>query len=88
MFEKQREKIDVIDHEMAKLFEERMKVVEEIAQIKKEKGLAIHDSIRENEIIKKNKSYIQDERIKVYYHDYMEMIMEISKAFQEGVIEE
>lgn len=87
-FEKQRKEIDIIDQKMAELFEERMKVVEEIAKIKKENGLPIHDPIREDEIIKKNKEYISDEKYKVYYHDYMEMLMEISKVFQEEILDQ
>ncbi len=87
-FEKQRKEIDIIDQKMAELFEKRMKVVEEIAKIKKENGLPIHDPIREDEVIKKNKEYISDEKYKVYYHDYMEMLMEISKVFQEEVLDQ
>lgn len=85
---KLRDEIDLIDQKMAKLFEERLQVVSRIAQIKKEKGLPVQDPFRENEVIKKNKEFIEEERFQVYYHDFMEMMMEITKAFQYEVIEE
>lgn len=84
--EQERLTINKVDEEMAVLFERRMKAVKEIAKFKKENNLPIHDPIREAEVIKKNVEKIQNEELKVYYHDYLEMMMEISKAYQEEVI--
>lgn len=84
--EQERIIINKVDEEMAVLFERRMKAVKEIAKFKKENNLPIHDPIREAEVIKKNVEKIQNEELKVYYHDYLEMMMEISKAYQEEVI--
>ena len=44
-----REKIDAIDSELIRLFDERMRVAEQIAAYKKEKGLAVVDPARERE---------------------------------------
>lgn len=84
--EQERLTINKVDEEMAVLFERRMKAVKEITKFKKENNLPIHDPIREAEVIKKNVEKIQNEELKVYYHDYLEMMMEISKAYQEEVI--
>ncbi len=85
--EKERIEIDLIDKEMAKLFEKRMAVVQQIAHKKKEQGIKIHDPIRENDVIKKNMKFIRSNELKVYYQDYMEMVIEISKAFQEEILD-
>ena len=54
MLEKQRAEIDAIDREIVALFERRMQVVVEVAQIKKENGIAILDANREKEVIAKD----------------------------------
>ncbi|MEM1986609.1 MAG: chorismate mutase [Nitrososphaeria archaeon] len=45
-----RERIDYIDEEIVKLLAERVKVAKDIGRLKKEKGLPIVDSQRENEV--------------------------------------
>lgn len=45
-----RERIDYIDEEIVKLLAERVKVAKDIGRLKKEKGLPIVDSKRENEV--------------------------------------
>ncbi|MFV0479332.1 MAG: chorismate mutase [Anaerorhabdus sp.] len=79
---KQREIIDDIDKEMAKLFEKRLETVSEVAAIKKEKGLLILDRNREAEVIKKNLHYIKQEKHYPYYHQFIEMVMSIMKEYQ------
>jgi chorismate mutase len=44
-----RAQIDVIDKELLRLFNERMDVVRQIAQYKKEHGLPVLDAAREKE---------------------------------------
>ena len=46
-----RQKINKIDAEMAKLFENRMIAVEDVIKYKVEHGLPIFDSAREDEVI-------------------------------------
>lgn len=50
-----RDKIDVIDREILKLFEERMHVVRDVADIKKANGIGVCDSVRERELIKEKR---------------------------------
>ena len=68
MLEKQRSKIDKIDKELVKLFEERMNTVVEVAQIKKENNIEIFDSSRENLVIDKVKSYLENEKLGKYLY--------------------
>ena len=68
--EELRKEINKIDEEMAKLFEERMECVKEIAKYKKKNNLPILDKNRENSLIEKNLSYVKDE-LKPYYEEYL-----------------
>ena len=58
--ENAREKIDRADREMARLFQERMRAVNEIARYKAENGLPVFDPEREAQVIKKNAALIED----------------------------
>jgi len=51
MLDEQRTRIDIIDDEIARLFTERLSVTAEVAKIKKDNGLPILNSEREQEII-------------------------------------
>lgn len=74
--------INETDAEMARLFEKRMKAAELVAKYKKEHGLSILDTSRENEVIKKNSSFIEDETIKEYYVEFLKNTMGISRSYQ------
>ena len=43
-----RDKIDALDRELLRLFEERMHIVKDVADIKKANGIGICDSSRED----------------------------------------
>ena len=77
-----RESINKIDKEMAELFCQRMNAVEKIAQYKKERGLPILDSAREEEVIIKNSAYVEDEKLRSYYVNFLRNNMEISRNYQ------
>ena len=79
-------KINAIDKEMAKLFEERMKVSKEVAEYKMEHGLPIFDRIREEEVIKRNVELIEDENLKKYYVMFLKDLMNTSKSYQQELI--
>lgn len=80
-------KINKIDQEMAKLFEERMACSLEVANYKKKHGLPILDSSRENEVISKNLAFIENNEYKEYYVNFLKSTMDISKKYQSKVIE-
>lgn len=84
--ENARKEINRIDKEMARLFEERMRCAEAVAEYKKERGLAILDQTREDEIVKKNSELIKDETIKEYYINFLKNNMAVSRAYQERLI--
>lgn len=81
-----RVRIDEIDKKLVKLFEERMDVVKSVGIYKKEHGLNVLDSSRENEVIDKNLSYVNDEDKKEYIKDIFEKLMSVSRNSQASVI--
>ncbi len=85
--EQARQKINEIDVKMADLFEERMKCAEMVANYKRERGLPILDSSREQEIIGRNSMYVDAINIRPYYTTFMQSVMDISKKYQHQLIE-
>jgi monofunctional chorismate mutase len=83
-----RKEINRIDKEMARLFEERMKCAEAVAEYKKERGLAILDQAREDEIIKNNSALIENEALLEHYIKFQKGLMAISREYQEQIIAE
>lgn len=83
---KARKKINEIDEQMSKLFEQRMKASKEVAEYKIKHSLPIYDEKREQEVINKNLQYIEDNEIKEYYIDFLTEVMNISKKYQEKII--
>ena len=49
-----REKIDKLDSQLVELLEERLEIVQEVAQFKKQTGKRIFDEEREKEVVQKN----------------------------------
>ena len=82
-----REKINLIDKEMAKLFEERMKCAESIAAYKKERGLAIYDKAREEDIIRRNSEYVSDPTVREYYVSFLKNNMSVSRDYQKRLMQ-
>lgn len=77
-----REIINSVDARMAELFEARMIAAELVFEHKKEFGLPVSDPKREEEVIERNASVINDEVIKGYYIDFLKNLMGISRAYQ------
>lgn len=82
-----REKINEIDVKMAELFAERMNAAELVAEYKKERGLKIHDPVREAELIRRNSDYIENEIYKEYYVNFQKSVMSVSRAYQSRLLE-
>ncbi len=74
--------INRVDSQMAELFVERMRAAEMVFEHKKEFGLPIFDPEREEAVIEKNSSMIDDEVIKGYYIEHIKNLMGVSKAYQ------
>ena len=81
-----REKINAIDKQIAKLFEERMHAAYDVAMYKKTHSLPIFDGNREQQVIEKNSAYIEDGQIKSLYILLQKELISLSKKYQEGVM--
>ena len=81
-----REEINKIDDEMSDLFFRRMEVVEKVAQYKKENGLPIVNMQREREIL----ANLSDkcEKLETYTRSVFNTIMDVSRSYQETIINE
>ena len=82
-----REIINETDKQIAELFEKRMQAVKQVAEYKKERGLPIFDSSRENEVVKANSDFITDESIKEFYVPFIKNTMDVSKRYQHRIME-
>ena len=81
-----RERIDTIDKELIALFEERMDVVNDIAEYKIKNNLPILNQSREDIVISKVKSIVKNKDYTDSAIDFIKDIMEISKKFQQKII--
>ncbi len=77
-----REIIGKVDKEIAALFEKRMNAVRMVSEYKLEHGLPIFDGAREEALIERNSSYIENEEIRSYYVDFLRNTMKVSRQFQ------
>lgn len=82
-----REQINKIDAQMAKLFEERLQVVYDIAEYKKANNMPIFVKEREAQVIEQNLKLINDQSISEYYPEFMQTLMNISRKYQSRLIE-
>ncbi len=80
--EEARKSINRIDAQMAELFVERMRAAEMVYEHKKEYGLPILDTAREQAVIQQNVAGIADEELKGYYIDFLKNVMAVSRAYQ------
>ena len=81
-----RERIDTIDKELIALFEERMNVVNDIAEYKINNNLPILNQNREDIVISKVKAIVKNKDYTDSAIDFIKHIMEISKKFQQKII--
>ena len=82
LLEQARKIINETDAEMAELFVKRMRAAELVAQYKGERGLAIYDPVREEEVIRRNSALIEDPVIREYYVNFQRDTMAISRRYQ------
>lgn len=84
MLESQRQKIDQIDREIVRLFEERTRTVEEVARVKLENDQPILDEGRERAVIEKVQAYLKDPSLEGEVADLYTQIMRISRDHQKA----
>ena len=81
-----REEIDEIDQQIIALFEQRMHVVKDVIEYKKQHLLPIFQSEREKVVIEKNIQRLTDESLKKYAYDFILNVMNVSKAYQRSLL--
>jgi len=85
--DKAREIINKVDRQMAVLFEERMDAARTVALYKKENGIPVTDTQREEEVINRNSAFVKDEELRSYYINFLRNNIELSKTFQHRLLE-
>ncbi len=85
--EKARSIINSTDEEMARLFQQRMDAARMVANYKKEHGLPIDDLVREEQLIRRNVSFIDDEEYRQYYVNFLRATIDISKQLQHRLLD-
>ena len=76
-----RKEIDIIDREMAALFDKRMDICIKIGQYKQKSNMRIRDFDREKKIITTNEMYVKDGYQK-YYRDFISNVLKQSRKLQ------
>ncbi len=85
--EKARMRINEIDPQLVKLFEERMHAVVEIARYKKENGLPIFDQAREQENLTRNSALLKDQELTMYFLDWYQHMMDVTKEYEKKLLD-
>ncbi|MBE6091285.1 MAG: prephenate dehydratase [Clostridium beijerinckii] len=78
-----RNKIDEIDKEITRLFEERMDVVITVGEYKKQNNLPVFNKAREDEVIEKNIGYLNNKDYAEGLKQFFINIMNISKDLED-----
>lgn len=84
--EQLREEIRQADRDIAEAFERRMKAVKGIAAYKREHGIAIEDTMNEQQIIENGASEIGSAEIRSYFIPFIKSALSASKSFQKTVM--
>lgn len=82
----ERERIDRIDEEMARLFEERMAAAARIAAWKREKGLPVRDEAREQDVLARNTARLSDPALRPHYAAVLRRVMAESRGYQHALL--
>lgn len=80
-----RKDIDSIDAQLVALFEKRMALSEEVAFFKKENSLPVLNSSREDEVIEKVCSQLENQELCDYTSKLFRVIMNLSKEYQNSL---
>lgn len=83
-----RNKIDEIDKEITRLFEERMDVVIKVGEYKKQNNLPVFNKAREDEVIEKNIGYLNNKEYAEGLKQFFINIMNISKDLEDKEVKE
>lgn len=82
-----RKAINDADREIARLFEQRMDAVRQVAEYKKEHGIPVEDTAREEHIVRKNAAYIENDEYRSYYVSFLRSAIDLSKSMQHRLLD-
>ena len=82
-----RGQIEKIDEQMIDLFEQRMGISAKVASYKKEHGIPVLDEEREKILIKRNVGKVKNRELDVYYKEFFEGVLNVSKKYQHKLME-
>lgn len=83
-----RERINQLDAELARLFEERMAAVNQVVAYKAAHDLPILAPAREQQVLAKNLALLQNQELKPYFRQFLQHFMDISKDYQRAVLQQ
>ncbi|MBP3458781.1 MAG: prephenate dehydratase [Lachnospiraceae bacterium] len=83
-----RDQIDVIDRQIVELYENRMDICRQVAEYKIETGKKVFDRVREEEKIRKVKSFTTNEFSSRAVEELFEQIMSVSRKLQYQLLAE
>lgn len=81
-----REKIDQLDRDIVRLLESRMDLVQQVAQIKKVKGIPVFDNSREETVLAKIAELVENKEYEKTIVDTFADIMGRSKEYQRKLL--
>lgn len=80
--EESRQKIDAVDAQLVKLFEERFEAVRGVLEYKIANNMPVLDSSREKAIVEKNTVRLEHEELKPYFEKWYQAMLDVSKEYQ------
>ena len=75
----------MVDKILAENFEKRMEIVCKIAEFKRQNITYAPEREKKNK--EKNKQYIKNEKLKIYYERFLQYCMDSSKEYQQEIRE-
>jgi chorismate mutase/prephenate dehydratase len=79
-----RDRLDILDKELLRLFAERMDIVAEVAEYKRQEGLPIYDPQRERQKLALLSEQVPD-ALRGYAERLFSLLFEVSRAHQRGL---
>ena len=83
-----RERISEVDSQLVSLYEQRMKTVDDVAKLKREYGKDVLDTRREDDVILRATSQLNDKNLSQATKEFFRAIMDISKKNQRKVLQD
>lgn len=83
-----RERINQLDAELARLFEERMAAVNQVVAYKAAHDLPVLDTERERQVLTKNLARLQNQELAPYFRQFLQSFMDISKDYQRSILQQ